>query len=434
MAKAGSDLTAPLILPCGARIKNRLAKAAMTEGLADSNNSATSRHAQLYERWGDGGPGLLITGNVMVDKRYLERPGNIAIDGEQSKQQILALEAIASAAVDSGAAIWMQLSHAGRQTPTMVAPEPVGPSAVSLKLPGGQFGKPRALLDCEIEDVIQRFAYAAGVAKSAGFTGVQVHAAHGYLISGFLNPLANQRTDKWGGSLENRARLLMRCIEVIRAKTGSGFPIAVKLNSSDFQKGGFSFDDCLVVVEMLNQVGVDLIEISGGNYEQPRMLGFDGVEPLFEDAVPASTAAREAYFLSYAEQVAKVAVPPLMVTGGFRSRKAMDEALISGAADVIGIGRPLCVNPTLPNLLLAGEIKLLPKYEEALRLGPGVFGPRSPIALLKMINSFAVMAFYYENIFRLADGLDGKEEMALLPAFFRYQSHERKAAAALRAR
>ena len=331
----------PIVLPCGARLKNRLAKAAMTEGLSDPFNRATQRHVTLYKRWAEGGAGLLLTGNVLVDRRYLERPGNVAIDGEQSPEAVAALSAYAASAIENGADIWMQISHAGRQSPKIVATEPVGPSAVPVKLPGGQFAKPRALSTEDIEDVISRFTHVASTAKSAGFSGVQVHAAHGYLVSEFLNPLVNLRTDEWGGSIENRMRLLVRIIEAVRAKVGSGYPVSVKLNSSDFQKGGFSFDDCLSVVERLNEVGVDLLEVSGGNYEQPRMMGLEGMEPVFEKPIKSSTRVREAYFIRYAEEVAKVAKAPLMVTGGFRSVEAMEEALNTGAADVIGLGRPL---------------------------------------------------------------------------------------------
>ena len=275
------SLSDPLKLPCGAVLKNRFAKAAMTEGLADAHNRATGRHVTLYRRWAEGGAGLLLTGNVMVDRRYLERAGNVAIDGPQSEDARRALNAWADAATEAGAAIWMQISHAGRQTPKMIAKQPVAPSAVGVDLPGGQFGAPRALGEPEIEDVIARFAHVASTAKAAGFTGVQVHAAHGYLISEFLNPLVNRRDDKWGGSLENRARLLLRSVDAVRAKVGSGFPVSVKLNSSDFQKGGFSFEECLEVIERLNGAGIDLLEISGGNYEQPRMMGIEGMEPVF---------------------------------------------------------------------------------------------------------------------------------------------------------
>lgn len=418
-------------LPCGAVLKNRIAKAAMTEGLADAQNRATGRHVTLYRRWAEGGAGLLLTGNVMVDRRYLERPGNVAIDGPQTDEAKAGLEALADAATEAGAGIWMQISHAGRQSPKSVAAEPVGPSAIGLRLPGGQFAAPRALAQSEIETVIARFAHAASTAKAAGFTGVQIHAAHGYLISEFLNPLANRRDDQWGGPLENRARLLMRVVGAVRAKVGSGFPVSVKLNSSDFQKGGFSFDDCLQVIEWLNGAGIDLLEITGGNYEQPSMMGFEGVEPVFEESVRASTRAREAYFIRYAEKAASVARMPLMVTGGFRTRAAMEEALSIGAADVIGLARPLCVDPDLPARLLSGAAEGAPAWETTLRLGPGYFGPNSSNDIIKALNGFGAMAFFYENLYRLADGREAKRRMALLPAFLKFQAGEARAAKAL---
>lgn len=427
-------LADPIKLPCGAVLKNRIAKAAMTEGLADALNRVTGRHVTLYRRWAEGGAGLLITGNVMVDRRYLERPGNVAIDGPQTDEARAGLAAWADAATEAGAAIWMQISHAGRQSPRSVATESVGPSAVPVRLPGGHFGAPRALTEAEIENVIARFAHAALTAKAAGFTGVQVHAAHGYLISEFLNPLVNQRSDQWGGALENRARLLMRVVGAVRAKVGSGFPVSVKLNSSDFQKGGFSFEECLEVIEWLNGAGIDLLEISGGNYEQPSMMGIEGIEPVFEEAVRESTRAREAYFIQYAEKAAKVARMPLMVTGGFRSRAAMAEALASGAADVIGLARPLCVDPDIPAHLISGAIEAAPSWEKNMRLGPGFLGPNSPNATIKALNGFGVMAFFYENIFRLADGRATKKRMALLPAFLKYQAGETRMAKALTGR
>jgi 2,4-dienoyl-CoA reductase-like NADH-dependent reductase (Old Yellow Enzyme family) len=427
-------LADPIKLPCGAVLKNRIAKAAMTEGLADALNRATGRHVTLYRRWAEGGAGLLITGNVMVDRRYIERPGNVAIDGPQTDEARAALAAWADAATEAGAAIWMQISHAGRQSPKSVAIEPVGPSAVAMRLPGGQFGAPRALTENEIENVIARFAHAALTAKAAGFTGVQVHAAHGYLISEFLNPLVNRRSDQWGGPLENRARLLMRVVGAVRAKVGSGFPVSVKLNSSDFQKGGFSFEECLEVIEWLNGAGIDLLEISGGNYEQPSMMGIEGIEPVFEEAVRQSTRAREAYFIQYAEKAARVARMPLMVTGGFRTRAAMDEALASGAADVIGLARPLCVEPDIPAQLISGAVEQAPSWEKELRLGPGFFGPNSPNNTIKALNGFGAMAFFYENIFRLADGRNTRKRMALLPAFLKFQAGETRTARALTGR
>ena len=426
-------LERPLVLPNGASIGNRIVKAAMTEGLADAYNCATERHVTIYRRWAQGGAGLLLTGNVIVDRRYLERPGNVAIDGPQTDEQLGALRRWAAAARDRGAEIWMQLSHAGRQTPKTVAREPVAPSAVALDLPGGMYGTPRALSAGEVEDVIARFVYAASVAKQTGFTGVQIHAAHGYLISEFLNPRVNRRDDMWGGNLENRARLLLQTIREVRARVGSGYPVSVKLNSSDFQKGGFAPEECVQVAKWLNDEGVDLLEISGGSYEQPAMMDIEGLEARYEETKRETTRAREAYFLTYAEEIRKVAAMPLMVTGGFRTRAGMEEAIASGACDLCGLARPLCVDPDFPRKIISGEVERMPSYEKALRIGPGVFGPHSKLDLIKALNGLGVMAFFYKNIYRLADGRAAKAQMALLPAFIRWQMQEMKAAKALKA-
>ncbi len=424
-------LTKPLVLPGGAKLKNRIVKAAMTEGLADAHNRATARHVRLYRRWAEGGAGMLLTGNVMVDRRYLERPGNVAIDGPQPDEALDALKRWSGTVREAGADIWMQLSHAGRQTPKIVAKEPVAPSAVALAIPGGIYAPPRALSADEIEEVIERFAHAASVAKRTGFNGVQIHAAHGYLISEFLNPVANRRDDEWGGDLENRARLLMRVLKEVRAQVGSGYPVSVKLNSSDFQKDGFSPEECLQVARWLNDAGVDLLEISGGSYEQPAMMDMDGLEARYEETKRASTRAREAYFLTYAEDIRSVAKMPLMVTGGFRTRAGMEDAIVSGACDVVGLARPLCVDPDAPRKLMSGEVDALPSWEKMLRIGPGVFGPNSNLALMKALNGFSVMAFFYENLYRLADGRAPLKKMALLPAFVRLQMSEAKTAKAL---
>ncbi len=425
-------LESSLTLPSGQKLKNRIAKAAMTEGLSDAENRATVRLETLYRRWGAGGAGLLISGNIMVDRRYLERPGNVVFDGPQSDDQIARLRAWTGAAREGGANIWAQLSHAGRQTPKIINAEPVAPSAVPIDLPGGQFAPPRALAVHEIEDIVARFANAASIAKQAGFTGVQVHSAHGYLVSEFLNPRANTRDDEWGGSLENRARLLLRIVEAVRAQVGSGFTVSVKLNSSDFQKGGFAPGESIQVARWLEGAGVDLIEVSGGSYEQPAMMDMDGMEARYEEEKRESTRAREAYFLVYAEEMRAAVKTPLMVTGGFRTRAGMEAALASGACDVIGMARPLCVDPNIPAKLLTGAADTAPSYEKSLRVGPGVLGPASSVDMLRALNGFANMAFFYRNLFRLADGKEAKETMALLPAFIGHQRHERKAARALK--
>lgn len=396
----------------------------MTEGLAEPDGGAGARIARLYATWARGGAGVLITGNIMVDGRYRERPANIVVDGDPSDGRRKGLAAFAAAARQGGGVALAQISHAGRQSPKTIAVEPVGPSAVALGLPGGLFGTPRALTTAEIRDVIERFAHSAGTLCECGFDGVQVHAAHGYLISEFLNPLANRRGDEWGGSLENRARLLIEIVRAVRRRIGGGRVLAVKLNSSDFQKGGFSFADCLRVVGWLEDEGIDLLEISGGNYEQPRMMGFSGLEPVFEEDVRESTRAREAYFMGYAEAIIGRSKLPVMVTGGFRTRRAMTAALEQGVG-VIGLARPLCVSPDAPGQLLSGSIDDLPAPEKSFRLGPGWLGPRSRSDLVKAANGFAAMAFFYRNILRMADGRQPRRRMNLWAALIAHQLRER---------
>ena len=424
------ELKQPFTLPCGVVVPNRLCKAAMTEGVANARLQATERHATLYKRWAEGGAGILITGNVLIDRNILERPGNVSIDPAPEHgdpEGIDALRAWAKAGTSNGNQLWMQISHAGRQSPRYVTTKPVAPSEVQLELLGN-YAAPRALREDEILDLIQRFARVARIAKEAGFTGVQVHGAHGYLLSSFLSPITNQRTDQWGGSLENRARFLLEAVRAVRKTVGPNFPVAVKLNSDDFRKGGFSNEECLQVVKWLNAEKIDLLEISGGTYEQPRLLGHTGAADSVKDEQPAmreSTKKREAYFLNYAKAIREVATMPLMVTGGFRSREAMEEALADGVCDVIGLGRPLCTHPDTPKQLMNGKIDRAASFENMLKLADkGIFSPVSPILPLKLINVLGAQAWYYQQIFRLADGMEAKPSMSLIGAFFKYLFNE----------
>ncbi|WP_164118983.1 NADH:flavin oxidoreductase/NADH oxidase family protein [Sphingorhabdus sp. Alg239-R122] len=407
-----SNLQSRLKLPCGSALKNRIAKAAMTEGLADARGVPTEALEKLYALWSDGGAGTLITGNIIIDRDHLERPGNVIIHGEPDAGLAAALKSWAKTATQNGNALWAQLSHGGRQVMKIVNPNPKAPSPVQLGLPGGQFGEPVALTGEEIEELVERFAIAAGAVKKAGFTGVQVHAAHGYLLSSFLNPRANQRDDEYGGSLENRARMLMATVAAVRKKVGAKFPIAVKLNSADFQRGGFAFEDSLQVAEWLERAGVDLIEISGGNYEQPKLLGIEGIEEEAQQNVAPSTAAREAYFVDFALAMQEKVQIPLMVTGGFRSREAMDYALSRGAADVIGIGRPMCTMPDAPKQIFAG-LDRLPAHENELQFIPDWLGFLKRIQALKALDGFAVQYWYYGQLYALAE--KGRKNEKLTP-------------------
>jgi 2,4-dienoyl-CoA reductase-like NADH-dependent reductase (Old Yellow Enzyme family) len=388
----------PLILPCGAVIPNRLAKGAMTEGLADPAGRPTPELDRLYGVWADGGAGLLITGNVQIDGDHLERPGNVIVDRAPDAAMKAALRRWAEAGTRSDTQLWMQISHAGRQTQATVNPHPKAPSAVKLGLPGGQFGEPVALEEAEILDLIARFATCARAAQEAGFGGVQIHAAHGYLLSQFLSPRSNQRTDKWGGSLENRARFLIETVRAVREHVGPAFGISVKLNSADFQRGGFAFEESLQVARWLEEAGVDLLEVSGGSYEQPAMMDMEGLDPFERPDVPASTAAREAYFVDFAKAMkASLTKMPLMVTGGFRSRAAMQHALETGAADLIGIGRPLCGAPDACRDLLADRADL-PRFETSLRLLPPALRWLEKFDTVRTIAGFGVQMWYYAQI------------------------------------
>lgn len=421
------DISSPLDLPCGARLSNRLAKAALTEGLADPMNRATPELERLYQLWSEGGAGLLITGNVQVDRAHLERAGNVAIDGNGGLE---ALRAYARAGTVAGNHLWMQINHPGRQTPRTLNPHPLAPSAVALNLGGGH-GAPREASEAEILDLIGRFAHAATIARETGFTGVQIHGAHGYLISQFLSPLANRRTDAWGGSLENRARFVLEIARAVRAAVGADFPVGLKLNSSDFQQGGFTHEDAIAVVRLLDDAGIDLLELSGGNYEQPAMIGL-GERDSAGAPVRESTRRREAYFIEYAAAIRPVARMPLMVTGGFRGARAMAGALNSGAVDVIGLGRPMCVETDLPRRLLSGAIDAAPAWETRLRLGPDEAGREIDDPARARIEMLGKQGWFCLQLIRLGQGKGANPAMGLYEAFLDYPRNEAATAARLR--
>ena len=424
-----SRLAEQLVLPCGAVLKNRIAKAAMTEGLSAGDNQANARFVELYRRWGEGGAALLITGNVIVDRWHLERGGNLAIEGKQSNAALAFLADMASAAKAHGAHIWMQLNHAGRQTQKMINKHPKAPSNVGLKMGNGRFATPSPLTIDEINKAIEAFVFAAKTAEATGFDGVQMHAAHGYLVSQFLSPLSNRRTDQYGGPLENRARFLLEVVRRIRAESRKGFAVSVKLNSADFQKGGFSDDESAIVAKWLEEAGVDLIEISGGNYEQPRMINFDRKDPLANKR--ESTVKREAYFLDFVPKLrAKVSIP-VMVTGGFRTASAMESALANDGVDMVGLGRPLVIDPDGARKILSGEVARLFSRDDDLIIGSGLLSPRSPIGFLRDLNAWGSLGWYYEHIYSLADGKKPNLSLSAFRALLSYDRTEGKTAKAL---
>jgi 2,4-dienoyl-CoA reductase-like NADH-dependent reductase (Old Yellow Enzyme family) len=327
-----------LILPNGQTIGNRIAKAALEENLADGNQAPGQALFRLYQAWAEGETGLLLTGNVMIDRRAMTGPGGVALEDERDLQHFRQWATIGRA---GGAQFWMQINHPGRQTMANLGQQALAPSAVAMDLGAfsKMFAEPKPMTETNIEEVIQRFATTATLAEKAGFTGVQIHAAHGYLISQFLSPLTNRRTDRWGGSLENRARLLLAVVTAVRNAVSPQFCVSVKLNSADFQRGGFDANDARQVIEWLNDHPIDLLELSGGSYEAPAMQG---------EARDGRTLAREAYFLEMAGELAGVARMPVMVTGGIRRLAVVEQVLDSGIA-MAGIGTALAIEPQLVN-------------------------------------------------------------------------------------
>ena len=337
------DLYSDLVLPNGVVIKNRLCKAAMEENLCDFGQIPGQRLYQLYKQWAEGGVGLILTGNVMISPNALTGPGGVVLD---SSDHLEAFKTWAKAGSANNTQLWAQLSHPGRQVYASMGEQAVSASDLSVSIAGYEhmFAKPKALSHEQILDIIERFTNSAVLAEHAGFTGCQIHAAHGYLISQFLSPLTNKREDQWGGSLENRAAILFQIIKSVRARVSAKFCVSVKLNSADFQKGGFDQHDAKWVVEQLNDLRVDLVELSGGSYESPAMQG---------SASKDSTGQREAYFIEFAREIAQVAKMPIMITGGIRRKQVAEEALKQDDAGfgvaMLGIARAMAFVPDLPN-------------------------------------------------------------------------------------
>ncbi|MEU9399678.1 NADH:flavin oxidoreductase/NADH oxidase family protein [Streptomyces sp. NPDC048242] len=339
-----SELFSPLSLRSGQVLRNRIAKAAMEENMAVDGQLPGHELFGLYRRWAEGGAGLLITGNVMVHAEALTGPAGVVLDEAAPLEPFVEW---ARAGQAGGGRIWMQINHPGRQIGSDMPGVVWGPSAVGVDLGkhSGRFGRPVAMTAEQIGETVTRYAVTAQRAEQAGFDGVEVHAAHGYLLSQFLSPLVNKRTDQWGGSLENRARMLLDIVRAVRAAVSPSFAVAVKLNSADFQRGGFDADDARQVIGMLAPLGVDLVELSGGSYESPAMSG---------RPADARTQAREAYFLDLAKDLVRSSPLPLMLTGGITRRETAERVLASGVA-VIGMGTALAVTPDLPKRWRTGR-------------------------------------------------------------------------------
>lgn len=377
-------LFTPITLPNGTTIKNRFFKSAMSEGMGTRDFQPKKNIATLYKRWAEGGTGLIITGNIMVDPKGTAEPGNIVFD-KNSNMEIL--KNWANQGQQHGAKVMVQLNHPGKQVPKTIAKETVAPSAVPLgnglnKL----FSTPRALTTSEVEELIQKFVTSAKVAKEAGFSGVQIHAAHGYLISQFLSPHDNRRTDKYGGSLENRMRFLKEIYLGMREELGKDFTIGIKINSTDFKEDGLTEEDSLKTIIELANLGLDFVEISGGTYERPAMMG------------ATSKSTNQVFFAEYSKKLKQKIEIPVVVTGGIRSINAMNTLLNDNTTDFIGIARPLTIDPNIPNKIKQGTYTIV----ETTRVSTGVK------KLDKIFGSLLGIVYYQVLMQNIAKGKEPK--------------------------
>lgn len=381
--------------------------------MAEAGQVPGTALVNLYKAWSNeaaaqnAGPGMILSGNVMVDPTAMTGPGGVVLEAgtldDPARRQ--KFETWAKAGKAGGSKFVLQISHPGRQIYANMGVEPVSPSATKVTLEGPadkMFAPARALTDDEIRGLIRRFAETALAAQAAGFDGVQVHGAHGYLVAQFLSPLTNLREDGWGGPLENRAKFLLEIIRAIRDRVNPDFIVGVKLNSADFQKGGFDIADSEQVVDWLNAEAVDFVEISGGSYESAAMMGNS------EDGrIESSTEKRELFFFDFAKRISQTANMPLMVTGGVTKRETAENALSEAGVDMVGIGRAFAYNPGLVADWRA---------DASLSIPIGRANWKN-----KAIGSLAGMAMTKQQLYRLGDGLPLKRKQSPLLALIGQQ-------------
>lgn len=394
MDVARDPLAQSLSLASGEELPNRLCKAALAEGLADTANNPGPTLCQLYQNWAKGGAGLLISGNVHVDRRFQERPTSMVLD---ERSDLPAFARLAQAGRSGGAGFWLQLNHAGRQCPKSIHPQPLGPSDNAPPFILGGYSRSKAATTAQIEAIIDQFATAARLAKVAGFTGVQVHAAHGYFISSFLSPRLNRRDDQWGGDSARRMAVLLAVLGAVRHAVGPDFTVAIKLNATDFERDGLREDGSLEVARAAFAAGADCIEVSGGTYER-----------LFlANEHPGAELARrwrqtEAFFIDYAARLRLLNLGPVMLTGGFRTGAIMRAAIAGGQTDLIGIGRPFCLDPDFATQVLTGREGAAAGYC-APTIGSGLFGPASIWQGGRRLNALAAQAWFSERMIQVLD-------------------------------
>lgn len=327
MALSSSLLKSSLKLPCGAILKNRLAKSAMSDSLGDGEGNPTEAQIHLYNKWAKGGTAISFVGEVQYDPRYPEAPGNLVL---HKNSNFSSLQLLTQQSTIDNTHLWAQIGHGGALSYLPIG-LPKGPSALDLK-----DLKCEAMSKAEIQALPNFYAKAALFSKRAGFSGVHIHAGHGFLLSQFLSPLFNKRTDQYGGSIQKRSQIILDIISEVRTKVGNDFPIGIRINATDQLEGGLTEQESLSVITRLNKTSLDLIDISGGTY-------FPGAKSSSENTV------KGAYFLNFAKQARQTTNIPLMLTGGIKTKEEALSILSSGAADLIGLARAMVLEPSLPN-------------------------------------------------------------------------------------
>jgi 2,4-dienoyl-CoA reductase-like NADH-dependent reductase (Old Yellow Enzyme family) len=315
------------------KLKNRAIRSATWEGMCDSDGKPTERLINMYKQLAENEVGLIITGYAYVSQDGIQLPGML---GAHDDNNIPALKELAKRVHEKGGKIAAQLVHAGGQANRKSSGlQPIAPSAV--KFPSYS-EVPREMTIDDIKRVVAEFGEAARRVKKAGFDAVQLHGAHGYLINQFLSPITNKRTDEYGGSLENRARFLKEVVAEVRSKVGDDYPVFIKLNCDDFLDGGFTIDEAVEVAKMLEEWGIDAIEVSGGS-------------PASKDTSPARTkidsSEKEAYHKELSKRINQVVNIPVAVVGGIRSFEIATEIINNGFADAVSFSRPLIREPHL---------------------------------------------------------------------------------------
>ncbi|KAF3392426.1 hypothetical protein F1880_008592 [Penicillium rolfsii] len=413
-----SPLADPVKLPCGLVLPNRLSKAAMAEMMAKTNHPNDSL-LDAYEQWAQGGWGSILTGNVQVDVNHMGSPFDPALHAEYTGTDadtipLTQWKKYASVCQKHGTPAIVQICHPGRQSFRVAGKRgmfasTIAPSAVPINIGSGlmerviaavTWSSPREMTRGDIETVIRQFVDTARLMADAGFSGVELHGAHGYLLDQFLNSKTNLRTDEYGGTPEKRARFVLEILSETRKVVPANFAIGIKLNSADHSSA--TFEETMTQIALLVSAGLDFLEISGGTYEDPQMMGYPTKSPT-SNVKSARTAAREAFFLEFAHTV-RERHPELvlMLTGGFRTRAGAEAAINDGACDLVGIARPAAINPKFPLLLLDEEV---PDEKAVLLLEKAPVPWYAKWLPRNLIGAGAESTYYAGQIQRLAKGL-----------------------------